>query len=95
MHRKIAFGRRVRTLRKDRGYSQELLAEIAGLHRTYVGGVERGERNVSLTNIWRLADALRVHPSQLFAPPDREVSSKQAGGHLSARAAKRRLAKDG
>jgi transcriptional regulator with XRE-family HTH domain len=95
MHRKVAFGRRIRALRKDRGYSQELLAEIAGLHRTYVGGVERGERNVSLTNIWRIADALRVHPSELFVPPDAAASSKQAGGHFSARAAKRRSAKDG
>lgn len=54
-------------MRENRGLSQEGLAELAHLHRTYVGGVERGERNVSLINIWRIADALGVDPSVLFA----------------------------
>lgn len=60
------FGDRVRTLRKDRGLSQEQLAERTGLHRTYIGGIERGERNVSLINIVRLAKALEVPPSDLL-----------------------------
>jgi transcriptional regulator with XRE-family HTH domain len=60
------FGRRLRWLRQQRGYSQEELAELAGLHRTYVGGIERGERNVSLENIWRLGDALDVSPAAFF-----------------------------
>lgn len=67
MDRKIAFGMRIREVRENRGYSQERLAELADLHRTYIGGVERGERNVSLVNIWRIADALGVNPSALFA----------------------------
>jgi len=67
MERLIAFGIRVRAIREARGYSQESLADLAHLHRTYVGGVERGERNVSLANIWRIADALEVPPSSLFA----------------------------
>lgn len=60
----------MRAIRENRGYSQERLAELAGLHRTYIGGVERGERNVSLVNIWRIADALGVSPSILFATSD-------------------------
>ena len=62
-----AFGQRVRLLRSERGLSQEALAQLAGLHRNYVGGVERGERNVGIDNIHALAAALGVHPSHLFA----------------------------
>jgi transcriptional regulator with XRE-family HTH domain len=51
------------------GLSQEALAAKAGIHRTYVGGVERGERNVGLKNILRLAAALGVHPRDLFDEP--------------------------
>jgi transcriptional regulator with XRE-family HTH domain len=60
------FGARVRTLRKAKELSQEQLAERTGLHRTYIGGIERGERNVSLINIVRLANALEVSPSDLL-----------------------------
>jgi DNA-binding XRE family transcriptional regulator len=67
MDRMIAFGIRMRTIREDHGYSQELLADLAHLHRTYIGSVERGERNISLVNIWRIANALQVPPSSLFA----------------------------
>jgi transcriptional regulator with XRE-family HTH domain len=58
-------GRRVRELRTACGFSQERLAELAHLHRNYVGGVERGERNIGLLNIVELAHALRVKPSKL------------------------------
>ena len=64
---KSPFGARLRQLRDQRGYSQEELAERAGLHRNYVGGVERGERNVALENIVKLAKALSVSPKDLFA----------------------------
>jgi transcriptional regulator with XRE-family HTH domain len=57
----------VRKLRDKRGFSQEELAERAGLHRNYVGGIERGERNVALENIVKLAQALSVPPGELFA----------------------------
>ena len=52
------------------GVSQEALAELCGLHRTYVGSIERGERNVSLVNICRLAGALGCLPSDLLATVD-------------------------
>jgi transcriptional regulator with XRE-family HTH domain len=61
-----AFGKRIRDLRKAQGLSQEELADIANLHRTYIGSIERGEQNVSIDNIARLAKALKVKISTLF-----------------------------
>lgn len=72
-----AFGRAVRELRTGQGLSQEALAERAGLHRTYIGGIERGERNVSLVNIGLLADALGVSLAALMAAVDRERPASQ------------------
>lgn len=61
-----SFGRKIRTLRLAAGLSQEQLASLCGLDRTYIGGIERGERNPALKNIYRLAQALNLHISQLF-----------------------------
>lgn len=61
------FGGRVRACRRQRGWSLEALAERSGLHWTYVGSVERGQRNVSLRNILRLADALDVDAGELLS----------------------------
>jgi len=60
------FGRAVRKRRQELGLSQEELADRAGIHRTYVGDVERGERNIALQNIEKLAKALDVPISTLF-----------------------------
>ncbi|RIK30842.1 MAG: XRE family transcriptional regulator [Chloroflexi bacterium] len=60
------FGRRVRELRQAKGLSQEKLAELANLHRTYISSVELGERNVSLKNIEAFANALGVPITELF-----------------------------
>lgn len=65
------FGTALRSIRKERGLSQEELASRAGLHRTYVGSVERGERNISLLNIWKLAEALDCAPEALLKRPQR------------------------
>ena len=60
------FGDRVRELRKQKDLSQEALALACDLDRTYIGGVERGERNISLINIHKIADALNVSTRELF-----------------------------
>jgi transcriptional regulator with XRE-family HTH domain len=65
---RVVLGKHVRKLRLQKGLSQEKLAELANLHRNYVGGVERGERNVALLNIVALAHALRVKPAKLLVP---------------------------
>lgn len=62
----LQFGLTLRRYRQQAGVSQEKLAAKAGLDRTYVGGVERGERNISLVNLVRIANALGAHPSQLL-----------------------------
>jgi transcriptional regulator with XRE-family HTH domain len=61
-----AFAARLRAIRLSKGLSQEKLAELCGLHRTYVGSVERAERNVSIDNIEKLAKALAVEARDLF-----------------------------
>ena len=63
---KVLFGGRLRELRKSRGFSQEGFALHVGLDRSYLGGVERGERNISLENICLIAKALDVTAMQLF-----------------------------
>lgn len=64
------FGTRLREIRLTKGISQERLAELAGLHRTYVSSVERGERNISLENIDRLATALGEPMGKLMPSPE-------------------------
>jgi transcriptional regulator with XRE-family HTH domain len=62
----IIFGENVRRLRKKICWSQEQLAEACNLHRTYIGSIERGERNVSLRNIVKIALSLGVKPANLI-----------------------------
>jgi len=63
---RVVFAARLRELREKRGFSQEGLAELADLHRTYVGSVERGERNISIDNMERLARALDVQLKEML-----------------------------
>lgn len=63
----VAFGEAVRARRKVMGLSQEALADLAGIDRSHMGKVERGERNVTLLNVIRISRALGISPSQILA----------------------------
>jgi transcriptional regulator with XRE-family HTH domain len=67
------FGVAVRNARRAKGLSQEELAHLSGLHRTYVGSVERGERNISLASAWALADTLDMRLADLVATADADM----------------------
>lgn len=62
----IKFGKRVRELRQERNFTQQQLADISGLHKNYIGMIERGERNPSLVNIEILANSFEVSISELM-----------------------------
>jgi transcriptional regulator with XRE-family HTH domain len=62
------FGQNIRQLREQRGLSQEALADELGVHRTYLGGIERGERNLTLHSVERVANWLGVDPLWLLTP---------------------------
>jgi transcriptional regulator with XRE-family HTH domain len=65
---RLVMAANLRRIRKQHHWSQEELAENSGLHRNYIGGIERGERNVAIDNIEKLAKALGVTPSDLLRP---------------------------
>ena len=67
---KAAFGKRLKEVRMSKGLSQEKLASLAALDRTYVSSCERGRRNVSLENIYKLSAALGVEPKELLPTPN-------------------------
>jgi transcriptional regulator with XRE-family HTH domain len=67
---KLLFGLRLKAIRKSQGFSQEALAYKAGLDRTYVSSCERGKRNISLENIYKLATALEIKPYDFFTEND-------------------------
>ncbi len=64
------FGERVRQLRIDAGWSQEFYADLAGMHRTYISGIERGVRNPTLSIVERIAKAFSISPSELLKMED-------------------------
>ena len=66
---RVRFGLKLIEIRKTRGWSQERLALESGLARSYLGGVERGQRNIALLNIFKLAEALAVEPEVLLEAP--------------------------
>jgi transcriptional regulator with XRE-family HTH domain len=68
--RLVAFGQRVRDLRKEKGLSQEAFADLTGIDRSYMGHIERGEKNVTLTKIYQIADAMQLEIVDLFKSAD-------------------------
>lgn len=64
--RLVAFGKRVRHKRKEKGLSQEALADLAGIDRSYMGHIERGDQNITLTKIFQIAKALETSPHHLI-----------------------------
>ena len=67
----VAFGKMLRELRKEKGYSQEAFAERAGIDRSYMGHIERGEKSITLTKIYQLTEALSMKPSEFFTRLER------------------------
>ena len=66
------FGKNLRHYRLKSGISQEKFAELCGLHRTYISDIERGQRSISLTNIQKIADALKIETYKLFLENDND-----------------------
>ena len=62
----VAFGEKVRSMRKEKGLSQEAFAALAGIDRSYMGHIERGEKNITLTKIYQISNALKVDIRSLF-----------------------------
>ncbi len=86
----VALGQRVRELRKKKGFSQEAFADATGLHRTWMGAVERGERNLSFHNLVLISKALGITLSQLVSGLEKKAEaygrkqSVQADGEVDA-----------
>lgn len=64
--RLVAFGEKVRRIRKEKGLSQEVLADLAGIDRSYMGHIERGDQNITLTKVYQISDALGVSAAELL-----------------------------
>lgn len=73
----VAFGRVIRELRKERGLSQEAFADLARIDRGYMGNIERGKSNVTLTKVFQLSDALKVTPQEIFERLGRDDAGDQ------------------
>ena len=74
----VAVGSTIRRLREERGVSQEDFAALAGIDRSYYGGIERGERNVATVNLVRIAIALRVEVGNLFPPLEELLATTES-----------------
>ena len=73
----LAFGAAVRHYRKSKGFSQEAFADECGIDRSYMGGVERGERNIALVNVEKIITALEMQPSEFFKALDKPIKGSK------------------
>lgn len=94
---RLQLGRAVRRLRSAEGFSQEAFADAVGVHRTYMGAVERGETNISLDNMARIAEGLGIRLSALLAEAERESApmERKAATRPHGQPSKRRTRGDG
>jgi transcriptional regulator with XRE-family HTH domain len=82
----LTFGAAVRRYRKDKGFSQEAFADECGIDRSYMGGVERGERNIALVNVEKIINTLQMQPSEFFKmldKPGKEMNNLAASCGVS------------
>ena len=79
---RVLVGERIRSLRKERGWSQEKLGEKAELHHTYVGAVERGEKNASIDTLSKIAGALGIEMVDLFALTKGQVNVEKLRAYI-------------
>lgn len=77
----VRFGRAVARLRKELGYSQESFADFVGVHRTYMGAIERGEKNIGIQTVEKLARALKMSPGGLLDEAANEDRTKPSNVH--------------
>lgn len=75
----VAFGAAVRQRRTELGYSQEAFGDACGIDRSYMGGVERGDRNVTLLNVMKIIDGLEISPSEFFIVLDKISNARKKG----------------
>jgi transcriptional regulator with XRE-family HTH domain len=75
---RIALGAAIRERRKQLGLSQDAFADLVGLHRTYIGGIERGERNLALDNLERISSALAIPMSALMGMAESTIIEKDS-----------------
>lgn len=75
----VVLGKRIRELRRKKGFSQESFADHCGLHRTYMGGIERGEHNLTIQTALTVARGLEITLSKLFADLERDLEIPRSG----------------
>jgi transcriptional regulator with XRE-family HTH domain len=75
-------GERIRSLRKVKGLTQEALSEISGIHYSYIGGIERGDRNISLETLEKLVNALDISPVELFMFQNSDIHDEFANKRM-------------